>query len=154
MGAGIGLKSWVIPLYFAVGIIAKFYGRRAVPDDRSVVHLFLLLIFSLMLGIPSFVGSLIFISILVAGAIYTGRPNLPQPQLFRDRFEVLAYAMPLIIFIPVFSLSLFAGSFSFLSGFSFGEGIMWGILYFPSLAANDIVFFIRSRLRPELLPKN
>lgn len=138
LSLGIAIKSWVLPAYFAVGLVSKFFGRRATQDDRSIVYLILLLLFSFVLGMRLWPGVLFFLFILGVGIFYTGKPGIPQPQLFRTKLDLITYAMPLIIFLPFQSLS-------WLSGISIPGENFWAILYFPSLAANDVAVFIQSR---------
>lgn len=137
---GITLKSWVLPAYFAIGIIAKFFGRRATHDDRSIVFAFLLLMFSFVLGMRLWPGIIFFGFILVVGVFYINKPNLPQPQLFRAKLDLLAYAMPLIIFTPFYILSWIGAA-------DIKGELFWAAIYFPSLAVNDATVFIRTRLK-------
>ena len=145
IGMGIGFKSWILPAYFAVGIIAKFFGRKATHDDRGIVYLILLLLFSFVLGMRIWIGVIFFLFILGAGIFAVGRPNLPQPQLFQAKLDLLTYAMPLIIFVPLYFLSS-------INGPGIGGEIMWALLYFPWLAVNDVAIFVKSRFGAEANP--
>lgn len=162
--AGFALKSWVIPAYFAVGLISKFYGGRTSRDNLSIAYLILLLLFSLVLGMRIWPGILLFMFIWSMGLIFVAYPSFPlwrnwvakrmdslrtsnpkatdpNRQLFRDKLDFLRYSMPLIIFIPFYAASWAQNSP--LPGESF-----WALIYFPSLAANDIAAFVRSRFYP------
>lgn len=157
---GVAKNGWVLPAYFAVGLIAKFFGRRATHDDRSIVYLILLLLFSFVLGMRLLPAILFFLFIWVMGLVFVAFPSAPlwrkwvvrrtdslksnpaltdpKRQLFRDRLDFFRYSMPLITFIPFQFLSL-------VSGVGINGEIFWAILYYPSLAVNDIVVFVRSR---------
>lgn len=140
---GFALKSWVLPAYFAVGLITKFFGRFATQDNRGIAYLILMLLFSFVLGMRLWVGVAFFLFIFVMGLFYTGRLSLSQQQsqLFRDKLDAALYIMPAIIFLPLQALLT-------AKGISVDGQFIWPILYFPTLAINDAALFIRSRLRP------
>lgn len=162
---GMAMQSWVLPAYFAVGLISKFYGRRSAPvDDRVIIHLVFLLLFSFMLGMRLWVGILFFLFIWVMGLVYVAFPSFPlwrkyverrmeslkksnpsavnpERQLFRDKLDFFQFSTPLIIFVPLYLLS-WSGSAPLV-----GENF-WPIIYFPSLAINDIAVFVRARFYP------
>lgn len=139
---GIALRSWILPGYFALGVIAKFFGQRAGGDDvRRIVLWFLLLLFAFGLGMllaPLILFCGFILAVGVYGAFFTDRSNLPQPQLFRDRLELAGYAAPLVLFIPVAVWSLAGG------GWIAGERL-WAVLYFPSLAISDTARFLQAQ---------
>lgn len=165
--AGFALKSWILPAYFTVGLMAKFFGNRKAHDDLSVAYLILLLMFSFMLGMRIWPGILFFLFIWSMGLIFVAYPSFPlwrgwvakrmealksrpglsdpKRQLFRDKLDFLRYSMPLIIFMP-FYLASWASN-SPLPGENF-----WALLYFPSLAVNDFAVFLRSKFWQESLP--
>lgn len=165
--AGFALKSWIVPAYFTVGLIAKFFGNRTAHDERSVAYLILLLIFSFVLGMRIWPAILFFLFIWSMGLVFVAYPSFPlwrgwvvkrmealkfkpessdpKRQLFRDRLDFFRYSMPLIIFTP-FYLASWASN-SPLPGENF-----WALFYFPSLAVNDVAVFLRSKFRPENLP--
>lgn len=159
--AGFVLKSFVLPAYFAVGLISKFYGGRSTHNDLSVAYLILLLLFSFTLGMRIWPVILFFLFIWGMGLIFVAYPSFPlwrnwvakrmealktsnprmaapERQLFRDKLDFLRYSMPLIIFTPFYLASWAVNSP--LPGETF-----WALIYFPSLAVNDIALFVRSR---------
>lgn len=140
LALGIGLKNWVLPAYFTVGIIAKFFGRRATHDDRSIVYPILILMSSFGLGMMLLPVILLFGAILVLGfwaVSFADMSKWPSNQLFRDRFDFAGYAAPFAIFL-IMILWFSAG------GFWITGQHLWAILYFPSLAVNDTAIFLKA----------
>ena len=150
---GYFLKNWILPAYFGIGLISKFFGRKATHDARGIAHMILLLLFSFVLGMRLWPGVAFFMFIWTVGFIFLAAPSFPlwrgwvakrnlaikadprlsdpDRQLFRDKLDFLRYSMPLLLFVPFYSLSLLN------SEAPPGE-IFCAVLYFPSLAAGDI----------------